>query len=89
VEYIKIDQSFVSAMATSKESLAIVRSTIDLAHDLGLKVVAEGIETLENWNQLAAMGCGIGQGYFMAKPMPSATFQDWVKQFRPPVTMPS
>lgn len=86
VDYIKIDQSFVSAMTTSKESLAIVRSTIDLAHDLGLKVVAEGIETQENWNQLAALGCGIGQGYFMSKPIPAEAFQNWVRQFRPPVT---
>ncbi|MHB1186648.1 EAL domain-containing protein [Thiobacillus sp.] len=88
VDYIKIDQSFVSAMATSKESLTIVRSTIDLAHDLGLKVVAEGVETQEDWNQLAALGCGIGQGYFLAKPMPAGAFQNWVRQFRPPVTSP-
>ena len=86
VEYIKIDQSFVSAMASSKESLTIVRSTIDLAHDLGLKVVAEGIETQKDWNQLAALGCGFGQGYFMAKPMPAEVFQNWVRQFRTPVT---
>jgi diguanylate cyclase (GGDEF)-like protein/PAS domain S-box-containing protein len=89
VDYIKIDQSFVRDMSTSKDSLAIVRSTIDLAHDLGLKVVAEGVETQENWDQLAALGCGSAQGYFIAKPMPAGEFQNWVRQFRPPVTTPS
>lgn len=89
VAYIKIDQSFVYGMSVSKESSVIVRSTIDLAHDLGCKVVAEGVETQEHWNQLAAFGCDIAQGYFLSRPMPADDFQNWVKQFRAPVTMPS
>nr|WP_319564679.1 EAL domain-containing protein [uncultured Rhodoferax sp.] len=89
VAYIKIDQSFVFGMSTSKESSVIVRSTIDLAHDLGRKVVAEGVETQEHWNQLAAFGCDIAQGYFLSKPMPAEDFQNWVQQFRAPVTMPA
>lgn len=88
VAYIKIDQSFVYSMSSSKESAMIVRSTIDLAHDLGRKVVAEGVETQAHWNQLAAYGCDIAQGYFLAKPMPAEDFQNWVKQFKAPVTMP-
>jgi diguanylate cyclase (GGDEF)-like protein len=88
VQYIKIDQSFVRDMATSKDSLAIVRSTIDLVHDLGLKVVAEGVETREAWNQLAALGCDIAQGYFLAKPMPSGELQKWISEFRPPAAAP-
>jgi diguanylate cyclase (GGDEF)-like protein/PAS domain S-box-containing protein len=88
VAYIKIDQSFVNDMSTSKESALIVRSTIDLAHDLGRLVVAEGVETQAHWNQLAAFGCDIAQGYFLAKPMPADEFQAWVKQFRAPVTGP-
>jgi EAL domain-containing protein (putative c-di-GMP-specific phosphodiesterase class I) len=63
-----------------------VRSTIDLVRDLGRKTVAEGIETQEQWDQLAAFGCDIGQGYFIARPMPAENFQNWVEQFRSPVT---
>jgi diguanylate cyclase (GGDEF)-like protein len=88
VEYIKIDQSFVRHMSTSKDSAVIVRSTIDLVHDLGRKTVAEGVETQENWDQLAAMGCDFAQGYFIAKPMPVGAFQAWAAQYRPPVTTP-
>ncbi len=88
VAYIKIDQSFVFGMSTSDASAVIVRSTIDLAHDLGRKVVAEGVETQQHWNQLAAFGCDIAQGYFLARPMPAEDFQNWVKQFHAPVTMP-
>ncbi len=81
VDYIKIDQSFVSDMTISKDSSVIVRSTIDLAHDLGFMVVAEGIETQEQWNQLVALGCDIAQGYFIARPMPAEEFPNWVEQF--------
>jgi diguanylate cyclase (GGDEF)-like protein/PAS domain S-box-containing protein len=84
VEYIKIDQSFVRDMSIDKDSALIVRSTIDLAHDLGRKVVAEGVETQEQWNQLAALGCDIAQGYFIARPMPAEDFPSWVEQFHPP-----
>ncbi|MDR3481105.1 MAG: EAL domain-containing protein [Burkholderiaceae bacterium] len=89
VEFIKIDQSFVRKMADSKESSLIVRSTVDLVRDLGRKTVAEGIETQDQWDQLAGFGCDIGQGYFIARPMPVDDFQDWVKHFRSPVTTSS
>lgn len=88
VDYIKIDQSFVRDLSTSKDSAVIVRSTIDLVHDLGRKSVAEGVETQANWDQLAAMGCDIAQGYFIAKPMPAEAFQAWVARYQPPVTTP-
>ncbi len=84
VEYIKIDQSFVQDMSVRKDSAVIVRSTIDLVHDLGRKVVAEGIETQAHWDQLAALGCDIGQGYFLARPMPAQDFPGWVAGFVPP-----
>lgn len=84
VDYIKIDQSFVMDMTASKASLAIVRSTIDLAHDLGCKTVAEGVETREHWDQLAALGCDFAQGYWIAKPMPAEQFPAWLAQYRPP-----
>jgi diguanylate cyclase (GGDEF)-like protein/PAS domain S-box-containing protein len=84
VDYIKIDQSFVAGMAVDHDSKLIVRSTIDLAHDLGRKVVAEGVETQADWDQLVAFGCDFAQGYFIAKPMPPELFQDWCKQYQPP-----
>ena len=89
VEYIKIDQSFVRDMTISKDSSLIVRSTIDLVRDLGRKTVAEGVETQEQWDQLAAAGCNIAQGYFIARPMLAEDFQNWVKQFCAPATTPS
>lgn len=88
VEYIKIDQSFVQHMSISKDSSLIVQSTIDLVHDLGRKTVAEGIETQDHWDQLAALGCDIAQGYFIARPMPAEDFLPWLQQFRAPVTTP-
>lgn len=84
VDYIKIDQSFVRALSTSTDSALIVRSTIDLAHDLGGKVVAEGIETQADWEQLAAFGCDVAQGFFLAKPMPAEEFPGWLARFCPP-----
>jgi diguanylate cyclase (GGDEF)-like protein/PAS domain S-box-containing protein len=84
VEYIKIDQSFVAEMLTSKDSALIVRSTIDLAHDLGRKVVAEGVESRAHWERLAAFGCDMAQGYFIAPPMPPEEFPEWSRQFHPP-----
>ncbi|MEK9803882.1 MAG: GGDEF domain-containing phosphodiesterase, partial [Curvibacter sp.] len=84
VDCIKIDQSFVRNLPTSKDAQLIVRSTIDLAHDLGRKVVAEGVETREHWEQLAALGCDMAQGYYIARPMPSGDFQAWLRAYRPP-----
>jgi diguanylate cyclase (GGDEF)-like protein/PAS domain S-box-containing protein len=82
IQYLKIDQSFVQEMLKSKESLMIVKSTIDLAHDLGKKVVAEGVETREHWEKLAELGCDLAQGYFIAKPMPVHVFLTWIKDFK-------
>lgn len=89
VGFIKIDQSFVKDMLVSKESLTIVRSTIDLVRDLGRQTVAEGVETQKDWDQLAALGCNIGQGYFIARPMPAEAFPAWVEAFRPIITSPA
>jgi diguanylate cyclase (GGDEF)-like protein/PAS domain S-box-containing protein len=86
VDYIKIDQSFVRDMLNNKDSATIVRSTIDLVHDLGRKIVAEGIETREHWDQLVRLGCDIAQGYFIARPMPATEFQAWRQAFTPPLS---
>lgn len=66
---LKIDKSLVEGVTESQRDALIVRSTIDLAHSLGLKVTAEGIETNEVYALLAAMGCDLAQGYLIAKPM--------------------
>ena len=69
---LKIDRSIVEDVTSSQRDALIVRSTIDLAHSLGLKVVAEGIETNAQFSLLSAMGCDHAQGYLVAKPMPLA-----------------
>jgi diguanylate cyclase (GGDEF)-like protein len=69
VDEIKIDRSFVAAMATDASSAAIVSSTVDLAHALGLRVVAEGIEDEATWTRLRTVGCDAAQGYYLAKPL--------------------
>jgi diguanylate cyclase (GGDEF)-like protein len=72
VHAIKIDRSFVMGMSEDANDATIVRSTIDLAHNLGLEVVAEGVETQEVWDALRAQGCSLAQGYFISKPAPPA-----------------
>jgi diguanylate cyclase (GGDEF)-like protein len=77
VDWIKIDQSFVMPMAASSDSATIVRSTIELGHNLGLRVVAEGVESQALWDQLGAWGCDVAQGFFVGEPMPADQFNDW------------
>ena len=71
VDELKIDRSFVRELATDEDDLAIVRSTIGLGHDLGLIIVAEGIEDGCTWERLRRLGCDIGQGYLIGRPMPA------------------
>jgi diguanylate cyclase (GGDEF)-like protein len=77
VDAIKIDQSFVIPMVASRDSEVIVQSTIDMGHKLGLKVVAEGVESPETWGRLARLGCDVAQGYLIGRPMPADEFQHW------------
>ena len=79
VDELKIDKSFVAHMARDDSDAAIVRSTIGLAHDLGLTVVAEGVEDQETWDLLGALGCDVAQGYFVSRPLPVAALADWLK----------
>lgn len=67
---LKVDRRFTAALPTGPEDQAVMRSTIELAHMLGMQVVAEGIETDEVLQMLCKMGCEIGQGYFIGRPMP-------------------
>ncbi|MEU7839776.1 bifunctional diguanylate cyclase/phosphodiesterase [Micromonospora sp. NPDC049114] len=71
VDELKVDRSFVIRMADSPEAAAIVRTTVGLAHELGLRVVAEGVETAEQRLALAELGCTSAQGYHFFKPMPA------------------
>jgi diguanylate cyclase (GGDEF)-like protein len=84
VAKIKIDKSFVMEMASGlgESDEVIVRSTIELAHNLGLKAVAEGVETQGAWDKLHAMGCDSAQGYFMSKPLPPEKLVEWMKSSR-------
>jgi EAL domain-containing protein (putative c-di-GMP-specific phosphodiesterase class I) len=69
VNELKIDRSFVMNMASSENDHVIVRSTIELAKNLGLRVVAEGVESLAVWQQLRELGCDQAQGYFLSRPV--------------------
>jgi diguanylate cyclase (GGDEF)-like protein len=70
VNGIKIDKSFVMDMAHDPSDAAIVRSTIELAHNLGLRVVAEGVENRESWRRLREQGCDLAQGFHVSRPLP-------------------
>jgi diguanylate cyclase len=86
LDELKIDRSFVMQMQANAADVSIVRSTIDLAHNLGLSVVAEGIESAGVFRQLQQLGCDEGQGYRIARPMPAADFRAWVYQWQAPNT---
>ncbi|MBH9551905.1 putative bifunctional diguanylate cyclase/phosphodiesterase [Inhella gelatinilytica] len=85
VDELKIDRSFVMAMETDADDAKIVHSTIELAHNLGLSVVAEGVETARAWELLRDLGCDEGQGYFIGKPMPQEQFLQWLRDWKAPV----
>jgi EAL domain-containing protein (putative c-di-GMP-specific phosphodiesterase class I) len=78
-QVLKIDQSFIRTMDTDERRFTLARAIIELAHKLGYRVVAEGIETQEILGLLKSCGCDEGQGYFFARPMPEAQFQDWLR----------
>ncbi|HEX8155626.1 MAG TPA: EAL domain-containing protein, partial [Thermoanaerobaculia bacterium] len=83
VDELKIDKSFVLNLSeTASDDLVIVRSTIELGHNMGLVVIAEGVETAESWRILKRLGCDMAQGYYMSKPLPAPEFGRWVKESR-------
>ena len=85
VDELKIDKSFVLNMEHDADDAKIVKSTIDLGHNMGLRVVAEGLETLPVWHLLRQMGCDQAQGYYLSKPMPGDKLIAWLEQWKPPV----
>lgn len=81
VHELKIDKSFVMQMERDSDDAKIVRSTIDLAHNLGLSVVAEGVETASHWRALRSLDCDLAQGYLVARPLPAEDFAAWVRRW--------
>jgi EAL domain-containing protein (putative c-di-GMP-specific phosphodiesterase class I)/FixJ family two-component response regulator len=75
---LKVDRGFVHGASQDPTRSAICSASLRLAHQLQMKVVAEGIEDQDDWNFLAHLGCDIGQGYFIARPMPAAAVLDWL-----------
>ncbi|MES2739710.1 MAG: EAL domain-containing protein [Pseudomonadota bacterium] len=86
VDELKIDKSFVLNMENDEGDTKIVRSTIDLGHNMGLRVVAEGIESEAVWRLLADLGCDQGQGYFMSRPIPGSQLLSWLAKWQAPIT---
>ena len=76
----KIDRSFIRRLTTEASSVAIVRATIELAHALGLRVIAEGVEDAATFNVLRGMGCDLAQGYFIAEPMADTATEPWLAE---------
>jgi diguanylate cyclase (GGDEF)-like protein/PAS domain S-box-containing protein len=79
IDYLKIDQSFVRNMVSNPGDHAIAEAIIVMAHKLGMKVVAEGVETVEQRDMLSAAGCDYGQGYLFAKPMSAQEFDRYLE----------
>lgn len=80
IQDLKIDKSFVMNMIENQNDRIIVQSTIALGHNLGLKVIAEGVENASLYETLQQMGCDYAQGYFISKPMKATDFTDWLKK---------
>jgi diguanylate cyclase (GGDEF)-like protein len=78
INELKIDRSFVSPMLLDESDRIIVRSTINLGHDLGLNVVAEGVEDERTLKQLELLGCDLAQGYHLSRPLPANAFAEWL-----------
>ena len=79
VDVLKIDKSFVIDLAHNREDEIIVRSTIELAHNLGLKVVAEGVEDQQSLAILQGYCCDLAQGYYFSRPIPIHEFNQWLQ----------
>ncbi|MEO8689787.1 MAG: EAL domain-containing protein [Solirubrobacteraceae bacterium] len=78
LDEVKIDRAFVTSMADDDGDAVIVRSTIDLARNLGLDVVAEGVETESVLAALIELRCGSAQGFYLSRPLPSAELELWL-----------
>jgi diguanylate cyclase (GGDEF)-like protein/PAS domain S-box-containing protein len=79
IDFIKIDQSFVRNLQPDSRDLALCHAIIAMAHALGMRVVGEGVETEDQYKLLMQAGCDDAQGYWCARPMPAAEFDDWMR----------
>ena len=75
---LKIDRAFVQHLTTDQADRAIVRSTVNMAHSLGIRVVAERVEDRATWDALAALRCDIAQGYYLSRPVPAQDLVRWL-----------
>ena len=82
VDELKIDKSFVLKLDQDKDDQVIVRSTIEMGHNIGLTIVAEGVETLGAWKLLAEYGCDKLQGYYISKPQSASDFLNWYEYYK-------
>ncbi|HEY2161776.1 MAG TPA: GGDEF domain-containing phosphodiesterase, partial [Solirubrobacteraceae bacterium] len=78
INELKIDRSFISPLLSDESDLIIVRSTINLGHDLGLTVIAEGVEDELTLKRLEMLGCDLAQGYHLSRPLAPGAFDDWI-----------
>jgi len=83
IDELKLDRSFISPMTQDERTAALVASTIDLAHSLGLRMVAEGVESHQAYNKLARLGCDQAQGFWMSRPVPAAELDLWLSNRHP------
>jgi EAL domain-containing protein (putative c-di-GMP-specific phosphodiesterase class I) len=79
---LKIDQSFVRSTSRGADHVAVLRAIIELAHGLGLRTVAEGVETEEQWRLLAELGCNYAQGYLISRPATAVQLQPMLQASR-------
>ena len=82
VKEIKVDRSFVMNMDEDEDDATIVRSTIDLGRNLGLDVVAEGVESKQVWDRLTSLGCTTAQGYYLSRAVPAPDLRTWLLERR-------
>lgn len=80
IDTLKVDQLFVAGLTQYNADTAIVRLVIELAHELGIEVVAEGVETEDQLSQLTALGCDVVQGFYFSKPLPAHELEDLLRQ---------
>ncbi len=88
IDYLKIDQTFTRNLAPGSSDMALTEAIIMMAHKLGLKVIAEGVETTEQHDLLRSAGCDYNQGYLFSRPVPAAEFDELLKVVTPKVVLP-
>ena len=85
VHELKIDKAFIVNICRDTQDESIVRATVELAHSLGLDVVAEGVEDEDTMRRVTSLGCNVAQGYFLSKPAPATDMTEWIARFEPKV----